>query len=443
MGTPHDSMEEGNVMSRRRIAVPALFGFILLLAGCSSQSPEGEPPVSSTTVPAVEIDYASLKIVPPPDGGIYLGQHGWNPRDITTFEAAIGREAALFSSEYPMAVDDDFDPVFRLDVARETWEEGRVVVAHAYGASPMPNPIRKPGFTVDKLLQGEYDEGLRRLADQFREFGKPMFFFSTREPNGIGEEWLGGFGPAGDQDIWWALDNEKGIAEFGPSGFPNASLYTDLGDPNVSDGVERLVAAQRYYHDFFVRQEGLTFLTFDSMGWAAVPWQDFVEEFEVLPGEPNYELIRTSYGFDYVYPGDEYVDWVSITWYMMDWGVVNTPIVDQLGMFALVMEDIRATAPDKPVLIIEMGFPDGEDPDSEWAAEKVTAGLNELVSKYPEVGGFAMWSQIEGLDPMDALVRPGTAQGDAFRGIVEANPARFRSCVYFSDGTRMPACEEE
>jgi hypothetical protein len=31
---------------------------------------------------------------------------------------------------------------------------------------------------------------------------------------------------------------------------------------------ERLKAAHRYYHDFFVRREGLKFLTFETMGWA-------------------------------------------------------------------------------------------------------------------------------------------------------------------------------
>ncbi len=430
-------------MRNYRLAMFAPLVFGVLLAGCAASSSGNEQPVSSTAVSLAPIDYTSLRIAPPPDGGMYIGQYGWNPGDVDTFEAAIGRRAALFSSEYPMAVDEDLDPVFLLDVAEQAWDEGKAVIVHAYGASPMPIPIRKPGFTVDKLLQGEYDGGLRQLAGQFREFGKPMFFFSTREPNGIGEEWLGGFGPGGDQDIWWAMENEQGVAEFDPSGYPNASLYADLGDPTVSDGVERLIAAQRYYYDFFVRQEGLAFLTFDSMGWAAIPWQDFAEEFEVRPGDANYRMIRTSFGFDYAYPGDEYVDWVSVTWYMMDRGGVRTSITDQLVAFATVIAQVRATAPGKPIFIIEMGFPDGVNQDSAWAAEKVTAGLNALITQYPDVAGFAMWSQIAGLDPMDALVRPGTAQGEAFRELVDANPDRFSSCVYFSDGSRMPTCEKK
>ena len=60
---------------------------------------------------------------------------------------------------------------------------------------------------------------------------------------------------------------KRGLAEFNPSKFPNKALYTDLGDPNVCDGVERLIAAQRYIYDFLVRKEGLKFLTFDTMGW--------------------------------------------------------------------------------------------------------------------------------------------------------------------------------
>jgi len=59
------------------------------------------------------------------------------------------------------------------------------------------------------------------------------------------------------------------------------------------------------------------------------------------------------------------------------------------------------------------------------------------------VGGIAMWSQIASLDPMDFLVQPGTAQGDAFREILAANADYFHSCVYFSDGRQIPTCAEE
>ncbi|MBS3749804.1 MAG: hypothetical protein KGY67_08935, partial [Candidatus Thermoplasmatota archaeon] len=42
-------------------------------------------------------DYSSLKIAPPPSGGMYIGQYEWMPGDIETFEEAIDRKVAWFS----------------------------------------------------------------------------------------------------------------------------------------------------------------------------------------------------------------------------------------------------------------------------------------------------------------------------------------------------------
>jgi len=438
-------------MIKKPLAVVVVGMIGTLLLGCRdgdlNTSDSGDPEIldgiaQTRAVSPTATNYARLKIAPPPGGGMYIGQYEWNPGDIATFEEAIDGNVAMFSVHQPMVLDKktEWPVAFDVDEAEKAWQEGKVVIVHAIETSPHP---LNGGFTIDKLLQGEYDGLLHELADQFRQFGKPMFFMTAREPNGVLEDYFGGFGPDGDKSTEWALENQMGLAEFDPSGFPNAALYRDLGDPQVSDGVERLIAAQRYYYNFFVVEEGLTFLTFDSMAWAAIPWQSVVEEAGLSPGDPNYQLIRTSCSFEYFYPGDEYVDWVSITWYMMDWGEVNTPIAEQLEAFGAVMAEIRATAPDKPVFIMELGFPDGENPDSKWAAEKVTAGLNELITKYPEVSGFAMWSRIAGFDPTDCLVRPGTAQGNAFRRIVEANAAYFHSCVYFTDGSQMPTCAEE
>lgn len=393
--------------------------------------------------PEPATNYSSLKIAPPPNGGIYLGQHEWrqweSPDDIETFEAAVGRKVALFSV-LPMAYDDS-GLSFQPEIAEEAWQKGKMVSAHGLGASPMEAADNKiNGFTVDRLLKGEFDDKIHQLALQFKQFGKPMFFFTTREPNGIGQDWFGGFGINGDKNFQWAIDNKKGLAEFDPSGFPNAQLYADLGDPQVSDGVERLKAAHRYYYDFFTRREKIDFLTFDGMGWATILWQDIANGMELNPGDPNYQLIKTTFGYEYFYPGDEYIDWVSITWYMAEYEGAELPNEDMLQKLRTVLNEIKNVAPEKPVIIIEMGFGIASDTQDE-IAEKVTAGLTELI-KHPQVNAFAMWSQSSPeVDPFNFLIRPNTPEGEAFKKVIDDNPDYFHSCIYFSDGSQIPTCK--
>jgi len=391
-----------------------------------------------------QTNYVSLKIAPPPGGGVYLGQHQWRSDDMSSFEAAAGQRAALFGQDDGDAFAVAWDEVthrivFKIEEAEAAWQDGRVVWVSAYEATPGTAEEFLPRFTVDRLLNGDYEAHLTNLAAQFRAFGKPMFFQTTREPNGGGvDAGLGGFGPDGDRNWEWAYEN-GGLADFDPSGFPNAHLYSGLGDPTVSDGVERLVAAQRYYHDFFVRREGLYFLTFDAMGWATLPLSIAADEYGVSPGDPQWRLLETTFSYRYAYPGDGYVDWASITWYLSDWGYTAHDIPWHIDRLRSTMSEIRTIAVGKPVLIIETGFSDGTESDS-LASAKVREGVTELLTNHPDIHAFAMWSQSPDLPDFDFLIRPCSPEGLAFRDVVEAHSNRFHSCVYFSDGSRLPTC---
>ncbi len=396
-----------------------------------------------------EASATPLKIAPP-SKGVYIGQWEWVPGDVDNFQTAIGKNTAFFgkNSALPMTWDATGRSIFSPSAAQQEWNEGKIVIVHAYEASPDPLLVAEgeqvAGFTIDKLLNGDYENHLKTLAAQFRQFGKPMFFMTVREPNVGGEDWLGGFGPNGDMGLQWAFDNQKGLAEFDPSKFPNSHLYSDLGNPQVSDGIERLIAAQRYYHDYFVRQEGLDFLTFDSMGWGThETWQDRVEFFEVTPGSPNYQLAKTSFSFANFYPGDQYVDWISLTFYIG----ANEDSAFRLGKLKFVMEEIRAVAPNKPVLIIELGFPYYKDSSQSAidSAKKIEDTLNEIIQRQPEIKGFGMWSDsadlVQANPNVGYLIKPNTERGDAFKAVVSNNPDYFHECIYFSDGSKIPTCK--
>ena len=123
------------------------------------------------------------------------------------------------------------------------------------------------------------------------------------------------------------------------------------------------------------------------------------------------------------------MDWVSINMYFAA-EEDEPPVSSFLEHFDKFMtENVRAVAPDMPVLITELGFCDENVP------AEITGGLNHFLTNYPEINGFVLWGDSE----MSCLVTPGP-EGDAFRAVIEANPSMFHSCVTFSDGTTLPGC---
>jgi beta-mannanase len=420
------------------------------------------PRPSNTTPPSpAPRDYASLKIVPHPSGGMYVGQYEWVEGDIATFEAAGGRKTALWSKHqgsWANGYDASGQPHFDVQAANKAWQEGKVILVQMYNTTPTPGESEAPpGFTVDKLLSGRYDSDLGRFASELRQFGKPVFFTTGREPNGVEAAYFGGFGPAGDKSLLWALENKRGVAEFDPSRMPYATrLYSDIGGAQVCDGVERLKAAQRYYHDFFVRREGLKFLAFDTMGWAVRQLNQIDYDIADLPPHVDKAYARTlmtsCHDFRNFYPGNDYVDWVSLNFYMLDYyakdwpGLIRDHVVsvdEHMRELDKVMSEVKQIAPGKPVFFMELGFPDGLNQNSNWAAEKIRLGFQRILASHPQIQGFAMWSAHPSWMsdfPWDCLIRPNTQQGTALKASFASTPTKFHSCVYLSDGKPHPLC---
>lgn len=387
--------------------------------------------------------YDTLKIAPHPNGGIYIGQYEWSEgADIDTMEAALGRHVGLFTKS------DDFS---------QTWENGRVGISAAIEAVPIINDLI-PDFTVDKLLTGEYDSLLNVIAFELAEFSKPLFFTTAREPNGVLSAYFGGFGVNGDMDFEWALENNKGLAEFDPSVFPNNFLYADLGDSLISDGVERLVAAHRYYYHFFKTVKGLDFLTFDTMGWGANhtknEWLSFFNTIGLIDNDHDITMILTSFDFRYVYPGNEYVDWVSLTMYISDEENPETDayINNRISAMDSTLMEVQEVAPDKPIIFVEVGFPDSVsspfpyDKNSAFAAKKLSIFFEHIIQNYPQINGVVFWTdQTTDINPGEGYnyrIYPNTIQADTMQALFERYPDYFHSCVYFSDGSKIPGCSQ-
>jgi hypothetical protein len=326
---------------------------------------------------------------------------------------------------------------FHVERADALWNDGYVTAAGAYETAI------GQGFRVtERLLRGELDGELHKLALKFKKFGKPIFFSTTREPNGAGGRYKGGFGKNGDKTTEWAAaEYEKGNKAAGfemfippppPDGAPD--LYAGLGDPDFCDGYERLVAAQRYYYDFFVRREGIDFFTFETMGWwvpdKIVTGDEFVDRCD------DFSL--------FIKKLDGYYDWITINWYLLPNAAAgelqDQPTAVYLDRLKTFMKIVSEVAPNKPVMLSEFGFGDDND------ARKVKDGLNALLDHYPQIAAFSLWYDMGVMKeetpdggtvdiPFDVQIEPGTPEGEAFREIVEAHPNRFHSRVFFSDGT--------
>jgi hypothetical protein len=374
-------------------------------------------------------DNVNRILILPPDKGVYLGQHpgesiinGVPRHNLKVFESAIARKAALWIQASYGGEGENDPPVFDVGVANWAWQSGYLVLGWAYEATPQHG--RGRGFTVDKLLNGRYDKELKALAKQFREFGKPLIFSTAREPNGVLSIYMGGFGPNGDKDFEWAKKND-GLTHFNPSLFPNNQLYAGLGKPDVCDGLERLAAAQRYYYDFFVNRENLEFINFDSMGWAILP--ELTESF----------LIKKCTDFEGLYPGNQYVDWVTVNFYRYK----RVGLQEDLKKLDRQLKNIQSVAPGKPILFSELGLFPGNSSDLDATAGEIQTFFNYILTKHPEIKGFSLWGDAfeEGY-VANRQVRPNTPAAIALRKIITENPEKFHSCVRFSKGYRFPHC---
>ncbi len=449
-------------MLRTILAVLALCSW-LGDSSADARTPRKAAPLAPRSV-AVGPDYSQLKLAPPPTG-LYLGQYEWVPGDIATMEAAAGMRTSHYApnrGHWSIGYDGSGNPHLDVAQANAAWDAGRAIVVQAFNTYAGADAEHPVGFTVDKLLRGQYDAALHTLALELKAFGKPVFFQIGREPNGIGGDYFGGFGVNGDKSLAWAVANNAAFNKFVPPARPigaPSTLYSGVSSSTICDGAERLKAAQRYYWDFFVRREGIKNLTFDTMGWAVLQTDQTLWDSQDYPANQRTyakQVLDSCQDFRNVYPGDAYVDVVTINWYMLDYYMADWPGFTQDYILSIdswfqalnkTMTQVIQAAPTKPVMFTELGFPDGMHPDSAYAAAKIQYGLQGVLDYYPQIKGLSMWANhpswmVPGVFPYDCLIRPDTQQGQALNAVIVANPGKFRSCIYLSDGSTIPNCTE-
>lgn len=405
---------------------------------------------------------ANSKIIAPPSG-IYFGQYEWETGEIAAVESATGLTTSHYHSGrghwgfgYVSG-----HPHLDVTAANTAWTAGKVIVVQAYHLYAGTDDEHPAGFTVDKLLAGDYDSNLSTFAGELRSFGKPCWFQCGREPNGIDQDYMGGFGTTGTTSLAAAIAAGTAYNQFTPPAVPSGApsdLYSGCSGATMPDGIGRLKAGQRYIHDFMVRREGLRFLTFDTQGFACRYYKDSVDNQDVYDstdyvGNEAYALTLLQRCSDPAnwYPGDRWSDWVSLTWYMLDyydanWSwltgsdilLSNADWITSLGHMVTAVAAVTS----KPIILVECGFPDGMNSNTAYGASKVTDGFNAILDTYTQIKAVSMWGNPSSLFVNDVFpydcVMDNAAQGAAMQAVAAAHPGKLRGTVYLTGNVLHP-----
>jgi hypothetical protein len=408
------------------------------------------------------IPLSRSKIVPPPSG-VYFGQYEWTAGDIAAVETATGFTTSHYHSGRGSWAIGYLSGHPHLDVtaANTAWNAGKVIVVQAYNLYAGTDDEHPAGFTIDKLLAGDYDSNLTTFADELAAFGKPCWFQCGREPNGEGQDYMGGFGTTGTTSLAEAIAAGTAYNQFTPPAVPSgapAGLYTGCSGATMPDGIGRIKAGQRYIHDFMVRRKGLNFLTFDTCGYSVRYYKDATDNQDQYDsvdyvGHEAYALTLLQRCSDPAnwYPGDAYCDWVSLTWYMLDyydagWSWLSgsdilIPNADWLTSLARIYGQIQAVT-SKPIMLVELGFPDGMDSNTSYGASKVTDGMTAILDTYTQIKAVSLWSNhaswmVVDVFPYDCLL-DNAAQVAALQAVAAARPGKLRPYVLLTGSIPHP-----
>ncbi len=166
----------------------------------------------------------------------------------------------------------------------------------------------QPDYSLQKIIDGEFDEFLSQWADEIKTYGKPVMITFGPEMNGNWFPWSGIFQGGG--------------------------TTTQYGDPSKPDGPERFVDAFRHVISLF-KNKGVT-----NAVWYFHP------NYESHPQE-DWNKIEN------YYPGDDYVDWLGFSLYGAQ--TEEDPWVDFEDVMDPIYNTLTSKFPNKPLMMCEWG----------------------------------------------------------------------------------------
>ncbi len=247
--------------------------------------------------------------------------------------------------------------------------------------------IKEEKFSLQKIIDGAFDQELREWARKAKEDNIPLLMDFAVEANGDWFGWSGTFQGAGSKDQY--------------------------GDPNYYDGAERYRDAYRHIIDIF-NEEDVRHIT-----WF------FHADIHTVPNEPwNQPKLY--------YPGDAYIDWIGVSLY----GAMN-PNEEQWEMFDEILaeghQSILDISSENPFALLEFGVTENH-PIGNKALWIENAFETILADEYIDFKAISYWHENwEESDDLFASIRVDSSDAtlEMFKSYAK-NP-RFLSKGYFSE----------
>ncbi|MDR3577702.1 MAG: glycosyl hydrolase [Anaerolineaceae bacterium] len=356
-----------------------IFGSIVMpQPGSSSNLPQSAANADSSASMG-----ADLKIPTPAAGQFYQGVYPGDitrlaqpaaVQDIRAYEQAAGKSVAwvYFSSDWGK------DRSFPMTTAETVRQLGKIPFIRLMLMTDFEQGHPDPVFTLQNIIQGDFDPDLRAWARGARLFGGPLLVEYGTEVNGN----------------WFPWNSQW-----------NIGLQDVDENITLATGAERFKEAYRHIISIF-RQEGV-----HNISWV------FHDNAEDDPAVPWNRLE------DY-YPGDDWIDWIGVSVYG-----AQRPLDEQCKSFQQLMDGVYprliSLSATKPLVLLEFGVTSGSPlcSQSSWAA----TALSDLTAlRWPRLVGFSWWNETwqNDNDPdhnTDFRVQDSTALQVVFHKYIAAN----------------------
>lgn len=314
--------------------------------------------LTNGSVPANQSSSISVKVGPPPYG-VYnsaLTDFGSEEDNVTAekmkaYEQLIGKKIvwAYFSNNWGNGIK------FPEDAVKAIHSLGVVPFIRMMPRTTFTDGLVDPVYTLQRFIDGDFDNDLRKWAQDAKRVGIPLMVEFGTEVNGDWFPWSG------------ALNGESETEGY--------------GDPTLPDGPERFRDAYRHIIDLF-REEGVNNIT-----WA---FHIFADEDSGPDSISNPNNNQSWNDIANYYPGNDYIDWIGASVYgSFERGTEWSSFTDILDD---VYPKLTALSPNKPIAVFEFGVI--EDPSkgnkSAWIQNALESVENE---RYPRIKGISYWHE--------------------------------------------------
>ena len=274
-----------------------------------------------------------------------------------------------FSTDYP-ALQDFHDPlpgseVSPLELAGRMADQQAVLavawdaVGYLYEHPDYATGNATRPIEFDDIFSGVYDDYIRTVARQIREFGEPIMLSPTAEFNSVGIYAFGEYG-----------------RDFIPQTF-SAETTIHYGDPTLPDGPERVRDLYRHVIDIF-NEENVNNVT-----WFMYSHTNYMNPAEVNPDEfESWDAMHP----EFYYPGDDYMDWIGTSAYVS----ADDPTIDLEYAIQDAIDAFREFT-DKPFFAAEFGVTTESDASR---ADRMATLFASEIPNIPELAAFAMADDI-------------------------------------------------